>query len=355
MHPVPDTPIQTRLLRWFAEAKRAMPWRLTRDPYAIWVSEAMLQQTQVATVIPYYERFMSRFPDVGALAQAPLDEVLALWAGLGYYSRARNLHAAALAIVRDHAGVFPADRAALRALPGVGPYTAGAILSIAFGLPVPAIDGNVERVLCRLLRIPGAPRKPPARGRIEAHARELVDCSDPGSMTQALMELGATVCTPANPACDRCPLQVDCLARAAGEQASFPQLPPRPAREQQTTAAAVIESGELVLLAQREETGVWAGLWEFPQTEILSEPDEALSRHVHETLGLRVRVCPPLMRLTHGIMNRHITLSAYRCEIIDGELTLRGYRDARWVDVGQTEEMALSSPHRRVARKLAEG
>jgi len=169
------------------------------------------------------------------------------------------------------------------------------------------------------------------------------------------MELGATVCTPTGPACNRCPLRADCLAHEAGEQTGFPQLPPRPAREEQSTAAAVITSDGLVLLAQRVETGVWAGLWEFPQTEVLSEPDEALARHVHETLGLRVRVDPVLMRLTHGIMHRHITLSAYGCEIIDGELSVRGYRDARWVDVGRTEEMALSSPHRRIARRLAEG
>jgi A/G-specific adenine glycosylase len=329
-----------------------MPWRDTTDPYAIWVSETMLQQTQVATVIPYYLRFLARLPTVMALAEAPVDEVLALWAGLGYYSRARNLHAAAGRIVTEHGGRFPSDQDAIRALPGVGPYTAGAILSIAFGRPVPAIDGNVERVLCRLYRIPGAPKRAPARGLIHGRARDLVACSDPGSMTQALMELGAVVCTPTSPDCPECPLQDHCVTRADGTQAQYPQLPPRAPTVRQATAAAVIRSEDKVLLARRPDSGVWAGLWEFPQVEVEGGAHAELALHVRDSLGLVIEVGAPLVHLVHGIMNRRVHLTAYECAVTGGSLQVVGYTQARWLAAGEPATLPLSSPHRKIARRL---
>lgn len=349
---MPNSPLQSLLLDWFGHSQRPMPWRDTTDPYAIWVSETMLQQTQVATVIPYYLRFLARFPTVAALAEAPVDEVLSLWAGLGYYSRARNLHAAAGRIVADHGGRFPSDESSIRALPGIGPYTAGAILSIAFGRPVPAIDGNVERVLCRLCQIPGAPKKAPARGLIHSRARDLVACPDPGSMTQALMELGATVCTPTSPDCPNCPLQDHCVTRADGTQAQYPQLPPRTPTVRETTAAAVIRFEDKVLLARRPDTGVWAGLWEFPQVEVEARDHAELILHVRDSLGLVIEVGAPLIRLVHGIMNRRVHLTAYECAITGGSLAPAVYRQARWVAADELATLALSSPHRKIARRV---
>ena len=214
------------LLAWYDAEKRAMPWRLSTDPYRVWVSEIMLQQTTVSTVIPYYGRFLKRFPDVAALAGADEDEVLRLWAGLGYYSRARNLHRAAQAVVSEHGGRLPGTLAGLRSLPGVGRYTAAAVASIAFGLPAELVDGNVIRVYARLFALRGDPKSPALQAKVWALAAEHLDHRRPGDWNQALMELGATVCSPVGPECGRCPLAEDCLARRRGLQDSIP-LPAR--------------------------------------------------------------------------------------------------------------------------------
>lgn len=330
-----------------------MPWRGSHDPYAIWVSEIMLQQTQVATVTPYYLRFMERFPTVEALAQAPEQDVLAHWAGLGYYSRARNLQAAARRIVAEHGSQFPRDFAVVRSLPGIGDYTAGAILSIAFGEPVPAVDGNVERVLCRALVIEGDPKKRPARDQIRAAAAAMARCACPGDLNQALMELGATVCSPRNPGCDGCPWETLCAARASGRQEELPQMPPRAAMVKCANAAAIIQQNGRVLMAQRPVGVVWAGLWEFPQVEDVGQDGaEALARHVHERLGLEVTVREPVFRVRHGVMNRAIVLSVYECGIVSGELRPVGYSDARWVKLDDIGEYPASSPHKKIAVRL---
>jgi A/G-specific adenine glycosylase len=216
------------LVRWVRRDHRDLPWRLGRDPYAIWVSEIMLQQTRVEVVVPYYERFLERFPDVEALAAAPLDDVLRAWAGLGYYRRARQLHAAAAIVARDHHGRLPADEAALRALPGIGRYTAGAIRSIAFGEPAPIVDGNVARVLSRLFALPGGPGDSVWERRLWTLAGQLVPATDPSAFNQGLMELGATVCTPRSPRCAACPLARHCRALAEGRPEAYPPPRPRP-------------------------------------------------------------------------------------------------------------------------------
>ena len=210
------------LLGWYDANKRAMPWRRTKDPYRIWLSEVMLQQTTVATVIGYFERFLERFPDVRALARADEAAVLRLWAGLGYYSRARNLHRAAKAVVEEHAGRFPRTLQGLRSLPGVGRYTAAAVASIAFGLPAELVDGNVIRVYARLFALRGDPRSPALQEKVWTLAAEHLDHGRPGDWNQALMELGATVCSPVGPECGRCPLSKSCLARKRGLQDSIP-------------------------------------------------------------------------------------------------------------------------------------
>ncbi|MCI0652515.1 MAG: A/G-specific adenine glycosylase [Planctomycetes bacterium] len=239
-----------RLARWFARARRDLPWRRTRDPYAVWISEVMLQQTRVQAVIPYYERFLARFPTAAALAAAREEDVLAAWAGLGYYARGRNLHGAARALVREHGGSIPADYDAIRALPGIGAYTAAAIGSIAFGIPRAVLDGNVERVLCRYHALAGNPKAAPLAGRLRALAELSLDRRCPGDHNQALMELGALVCTPHDPQCAKCPVRAGCRARRAGAEHDYPSARPRRAAERQEWIALVPRRGDRVVVVR---------------------------------------------------------------------------------------------------------
>jgi A/G-specific adenine glycosylase len=332
---------------------RDLPWRRTRDPYAIWVSEVMLQQTQVATVIPYYGRFLSAFPCPVRLAQAPLDRVLLLWSGLGYYSRARNLHAAAQRIVAEHGGRMPEDAHALRSLPGIGDYTAGAILSIAFGQRVACVDGNVERVLCRALAVSGHPKRGPTRGAIRDAATKLVDCPTPGDVNQALMELGATVCTPARPECPSCPWRAQCLALQHGVVERFPETGPRPAQVSVRAAAAVVRREGRVLIAQRGDSGVWAGLWEFPQVEVSSDhPEQGLQAFLRQQFGVGVEVGALLWEVRHGVMNRTVRLEVYDCRLLRGRLAEGEYAAVAWVSLAELGGFAFSAPHRKIATWL---
>jgi A/G-specific adenine glycosylase len=236
--------VRDRLLSWYDRNRRDLPWRRTRDPYAIWVSEVMLQQTQVKTVLGRYEDFLRRFPTLHALARARESDVLHAWQGLGYYSRARRLMSAARAIVERHDGRMPADRESLLLLPGVGEYSAGAVASIAFGERVPVVDGNVIRVLTRLFALAGDPGRAPLKARLWKLAAELVSHERPGDFNQALMELGATVCTPREPACERCPLARQCLGRERGKATSLPELPARARATEVRVAAAVVRRGK---------------------------------------------------------------------------------------------------------------
>jgi A/G-specific adenine glycosylase len=257
------------LIDWQQRAGRHdLPWQRTRDPYRIWVSEIMLQQTQVATVLGYYERFLARFPDVGALAAAPLDEVLAHWSGLGYYSRARNLHACARAVVERHGGDFPDDPAALEALPGIGRSTAAAIAAFAWGVPAPILDGNVKRVLCRVFALEGFPGERAVEQRLWTLAARELPAAGEGRMetyTQALMDLGATLCVRTRPRCADCPVAGRCEARAQGRVDVLPT--PRPARVTETRSAdwLLLRAGDAVLLERRASSGLWGGLWSLPE------------------------------------------------------------------------------------------
>ncbi|MFP4056441.1 MAG: A/G-specific adenine glycosylase, partial [Candidatus Brocadiia bacterium] len=237
-----------RLLAWYGKAKRQLPWRDTRDPYRVWLAEVMLQQTRVDTVIPYYGRFLARFPTLASVAEASCDEVLELWAGLGYYARARSFHAAARQVVRAHGGQVPRDPGALRALPGVGPYTAAAVLSIAYGVPVAAVDGNVARVLCRLFGLDGDPRASAPGKRLRALAEQLLPRSRPGDFNEAMMELGATLCTPRRPACDACCAAELCEARRRGRQDELPARARRkPVPHYDVAVGLVWRRGKLLL------------------------------------------------------------------------------------------------------------
>jgi len=264
--------ITRALAKWFSRSDLQLPWRGVKDPYAIWLSEVMLQQTRVATVIPYWNRFMKNYPDVKSLARAPQDEVLENWAGLGYYSRGRNLHNAARQIVAEHDGIFPRDPQLVRNLPGVGEYTTAAICSIAFGEPLAVVDGNVERVLCRYHKIDGNPKSGPTRKQIHKAAADALDQKHPGNHNQALMDLGRSVCTPRSPDCQICPLASGCGARSSGNPTAWPTRPRKRATEQQWWASAVVICDDQIL--------VWIGDGELlsghrgPPLVRLSGPDD---------------------------------------------------------------------------------
>lgn len=277
------------LLSWFDAGARALPWRATRDPYRVWVSEVMLQQTRVETVVRYYERFLARFPTVTALAAAPDEEVRAAWSGLGFYRRARSLHAAARVVAAEHGGVVPTDPAAFGDLPGVGRYTLGAVLSISHDAPLPVLDGNVARVLCRLRRVPGDPTAGPTMRQLWALADELLPPARTGAWNQALMELGATVCKPTSPRCGSCPVAGACEARAEGLTDRFPE-PRRRAKVQEVVRAAVyLERADgRFLLAQRPPEGLLASLWELPALDVgPGSTPEAAAAALARSLGAR--------------------------------------------------------------------
>ena len=337
--------LRRALLQWYRENARELPWRRTRDPYRVWVSEVMLQQTQVATARPYYDRFVARFPSVRALARAPLGRVLAAWSGLGYYRRARHLHEAAGIVVREHAGRVPSEPPAFGALPGVGRYTVGAVLSIGFGVPLPVLDGNVARVLSRLAARPWSVRRPADARALWAMAGELLDRTSPGDWNQALMELGATVCTPRSPRCDACPARRFCRAHATGRQEDFPPAAPRRAGVRVRRAVARVERAGRVLMVQRLGP-LLDGLWEPPGVDLSGrEPAERVLARALASLGVRGTLLATPVRIRHSITHRSIEARVWRCAPRT-PLPRAGAR-LRWVAPGE-RDLALSSLARRV-------
>lgn len=344
LSPAPSA-IAAAMLAWVdAGQLRDLPWRAEpRDPYAVWISEVMLQQTQVATVIPYLQRWLERFPTVEALATADQADVLKAWEGLGYYSRARNLHKAARIIVEQHGGRLPAERRALLALPGIGRYTAGAILSIAFGQRAAVLDGNVRRVLARVYDVAGEIGKSSTETQLWHLAEGLVAAVEPrqaGPLNEALMDLGATVCLPQGPRCLLCPLHAACLARQRGTQEERPVRPARkPLPHFDVTAAVLRRPGqpEQFLIAQRPPEGMLGGLWEFPggkrhAGETLAD---CLRREMQEELGVEVEVGRPVTSVKHAYTHFRITLHAFECTLQAGEPLPIGVADWRWVTLEQ--------------------
>jgi A/G-specific adenine glycosylase len=311
--------LRRRLLAWYRAARRDLPWRRTRDAYAVWISEAMLQQTRVETVLPYWERFLARFPSVEALAAAGEDEVLALWSGLGYYSRARKLREAARQLVERHGGRFPRERAAAEALAGVGPYTAGAVLSIAYDLAEPLVDGNVARVFCRWFALEGDPAAGAVRRALWERAAELVPVGGgAGDWNQALMELGATVCLPRAPRCGECPVAEPCAARAEGRQEELPQLRPRRAPVEVALEVALCRRGGRWLLERRPEGGRMAGLLQFPTRERVPPGGEARGLFPADWPAA-LCTSDPVGELRHSITHHRI-----RAEVRAGRAGFRG-------------------------------
>jgi A/G-specific adenine glycosylase len=341
--------VRRALLVWYRANRRVLPWRETRDPYAIWISEAMLQQTRVETVIPYYERFLARFPDVESLATADLDDVLGVWAGLGYYSRARNLRAAARVLVDEFGGELPDDADSLRSLPGVGRYTAGAVASIAFDRPEPVVDGNVARVFSRLLGIRDEISRPAVRNRLWEAAAELARGEGPGDLNQALMELGALVCTPRSPRCPKCPIARFCDARAAGDAESLPRKAKRAAPRRVEAVAALVMRRGRALAVRRRPSGLLGGLWELPGADLAERerPAQGIRRALRDRVGLRIDRLQRAGSVDHGFSHRHLHLHVYQCRDPDGRVRLRDFDAHRWLGLAALAKL----PQAAVTRK----
>jgi A/G-specific adenine glycosylase len=359
-------PLSSLLLEWYAKNARVLPWRGHPDPYAVWVSEIMLQQTRVETVIPYFYRWMERFPSVGVLARASEQEVLAVWEGLGYYGRARNMHRAAKMMEADYGGQIPSHPASLQRLPGIGRSTAAAIASISFGVEVAALDGNIRRVLARVFNV----IDPLNTAKSEALLWELayghLPAGQAGDYNQALMDLGATVCTPRQPRCDVCPLQELCQAYVLGVQEERPVRAVRPALPHYTVTAAVIHCSDpqngrpigspngLVLIARRPSHGLLGGLWEFPGGKL--QPGEhlagCLQREIREELGVEIAVGELLGVYRHAYTHFRVTLHAFECALAGGAPQPIQASELRWVTPSELVNYPMGKLDRQIAIKI---
>ncbi len=348
------SPFAIRVLDWYTSNARQLPWRDHPDPYAIWVSEIMLQQTRVETVIPYFERWMVRFPDIASLASASLQEVLAEWEGLGYYSRARNLHRAAQILVSENDGKLPEDPKALRQLPGIGHYTAAAIASIAFGLDEPALDGNIRRVLTRVFDVELPLRSPEAEGRLRELAAENMPRDQAGDYNQALMDLGATICTPRQPDCPHCPLMQMCAAYELGLQEQLPMKELKPQIPHHTVTAAVIHKNGNVLIAQRPQDGLLGGLWEFPGGKVKHGEDlpAGLQREIHEELGVQIQVEAALGVYRHAYTHFRVTLHAFTCSLVQGEPQALEHSQIQWISPKDLSDFPMGKLDRLISNTL---
>ncbi|WP_298037265.1 A/G-specific adenine glycosylase [uncultured Desulfuromonas sp.] len=344
--------ISGRLLDWYGRQGRDLPWRRTRDPYRVWLSEVMLQQTTVAAVVPYYETFLERFPNVADLAAAPVEEVIESWAGLGYYSRARNLHAAAQRVVSLFGGSFPDDLEGLMSLPGVGRSTAGAILSIAFDRKAPILDGNVRRVLCRLYALKEDPRASASEKRLWAWAEELTSADRPHDYAQAIMDLGATICIPRRPDCPACPLEGLCRARRMGVEAELPLRRKGRVVPQRTEVALLLEREGRFLVRRRPLEGMLGGLWEFPGGGVPegSEP-LAAGKALLRDMGLAGEL-RPAGRVRHVYSHFRLDLHLLRGEVEETFRVGEGAQD-RWLSPGELTVLPLHGAHKKALDHLA--
>ena len=346
--------IAAPLLAWYDQHARRLPWRGSIDPYVVLVSEVMLQQTRVETVIPYFERWMQRFPNLESLAEAPLQEVLAAWEGLGYYSRARNLQRAAQMVMNEFNGKIPSDLTSLRRLPGVGRYTAGAIASIAFGQPAATLDGNIRRVLSRVFNVSEDARSPAGQRQLWSLAAGQLPIDRPGDYNQALMDLGATICTPQAPDCPVCPLTTTCQARDLGLQTQRPVLMPRPALPHITVTAAIIQRDSQVLITQRPPHGLLGGLWEFPGGKLQEGetlPD-CLQREIREELDVTVEVGSQAGVYRHAYTHFRLTLHAFFCRLLSGEPRPLQVAALRWVQPAELGTYPMGKVDRQIALSL---
>lgn len=356
------------LLAWYRKHGRDLPWRRTRDAYRIWISEIMLQQTTVAAVIPYFERFLNRFPTIHELADAGEQDVLRLWEGLGYYSRARNIHKAAKVVVEQHGGVFPRTAEELQRLPGVGRYTAGAIASFAFDTAAPIVEANTLRLYCRLLGFDGDPRAKAGQSLLWTFAERVLPKKAPGELNQALMELGGTICAVKDPACSACPVKRCCRAFADGTIASIPRPKTRPKITELTHVNVIVRKQGTVLLRQHSDDERWSGLWDFPRYELSDELMESLPsdfnspslfgsaqplsdflrQRIAEQTGVEAEIGPYVTELTHSVTRYRIRLLCFEAAYVSGRLA-RG-ESVHWVRPGALSEFPLSTTARKLTK-----
>lgn len=348
---------QKQLLKWYEEEKREMPWRNNQNPYRILVSEFMLQQTQVKTVIPYFERWMKSFPTVQKLAQAPESTVLKHWEGLGYYSRARNLKKAAQKIQQEYSGKVPDSMKEILKLPGVGRYTAGAVLSIAFGQKVPVVDGNVKRVLSRLflLKENGENRK--SENILWETMQSLLPETGAGNFNQAFMELGATVCLPQNPLCLLCPLKRNCKAQKAGKQNLYPPRKQKVSTTKIEVSAAVILRRNKIYIQKRKIGGLMGGLWEFPGGKFESgeSAEQCLHREIKEELGVGLHIDEKLMTVKHSYTRFRVTLHVFLCRVRSGRISPTQCEEWNWVKADELDTHPFPAANVKIIKKLVSG
>ena len=340
--------LATDLLSWYRQYGRTLPWRGHPDPYAVWVSEIMLQQTRVETVIPYFEKWMQLYPTVEDLATASEQDVLNAWEGLGYYSRARNLYNAAKIVVEKHNSQLPRDLKALRALPGIGRYTVGAIASIAFNLDEPTLDGNLRRVFARLFDVSQPADAPAGEKILWKLAAEHLPEGQAGDYNQALMDLGASICLPKNPRCLICPLMEICKARINGTQEQRPVLKPKKETPHHIHVAGVILENGKVLLAKRPSKGLLGGMWEFPNGRVDGNPEEGLESALETGYRLKVRKAEALIIVKHAYTHFRVTVHAFRCELV----SLSKNKNMKWVRLKELEDYPMGKVDRQIARVL---
>ncbi len=348
--------LQTLLLDWFQKHQRPLPWRENPTPYEVWISEIMLQQTQVKTVLPYYRRWMDRFPDLPAVAEASEDELLKHWEGLGYYSRVRNIHRTARVILEEHGGVFPRDPKAVRALPGIGPYTAGAIMSLAFNEPHAIVDGNVERVVARLFNLDKPVKSAMGRRFIWKTALEFIPEGRAREFNQAVMELGATVCLPRNPLCSSCPVQGLCASFRLG----LVEQRPVPGEKRSVTPLSVsiglLLRDDRVFIQKRAPSGLMPHLWEFPGGKVQEgeSPEAALIREFREELGVDIHRLDKITVLQHSYTSFRVTLHAFFCELLvpHEQPMVRSAVTGLWVSRENLEDYAFPAANRKLIDRL---
>lgn len=343
--------LKENILLWYFRESRSLPWRGTTDPYAVWVSEVMLQQTQVETVIPYYNRFIKKFPSMHVLSEATQDEVLKAWENLGYYGRARNLHRTAKMVTMEMGGKLPETLEGLLGLPGIGPYIAAAILSIAYGKRIPAVDGNVCRVLSRILLLRLPVNRPSGQNRIRDIAASLLPETDPGQWNQALMDLGATICKPKHPLCEACPVQNECKARRQNLQEVLPVKEKRASKPHREMAAGIVwkPSGRFLII-KRPAKGLLGGLWGFPSAEKRSgeDPSETLRRTLMRSLDIRVAIEAALKPLHHAYTHFRLTVYPYHCLLCEDKPLGKPDNDRGWVSLSEVRHFALSKVDRKI-------
>jgi A/G-specific adenine glycosylase len=348
--------VRTKLLAWFDRHRRDLPWRADRDPYRIWVSEVMLQQTTVAAVVPYFARFLAAFPTVEALAAADEQAVLKQWEGLGYYRRARHLHAAARRLVAEYAGTLPDDAAVWAGLPGVGRYILGAVLSQAFDRRLPIVEANSVRVLARLFGYRGDPREGPGKAWVWAAAEAVLPAKRVGDFNQALMELGALVCTPAAPKCEACPLAAQCVANREGVQEAIPPRKAAKAITEVNEVGVVVRDGGKVLICKRPaDAARWQNMWEVPHAVRGDDEDAAAAavRVAKELTGFAVEAGPELLTVRHGVTRFAITMECVEAARRGGRFAPGFYAEAKWVTPAELADYPVSSPQRRLMTELA--